>query len=140
MIPTSISEISNEWIENLAKILDPKLVEESLKISSLSINTSNCSEELFECCNLSVTLEDLDVKYQWQIKLVPSDPDLREIVLRHDLFKKELLIHQVVIPALQTFVYSKLGMSLTIAVGTLPKKNDQIGNTYSRQIRRLPNT
>ena len=122
MIPTSISEISNEWIENLAKILDPKLVEESLKISSLSINTSNCSEELFECCNLSVTLEDLDVKYQWQIKLVPSDPDLREIVLRHDLFKKELLIHQVVIPALQTFVYSKLGMSLTIAVGTLPKK------------------
>ena len=122
MIPTSISEISHEWIENLAKILDPKLVDTSLKISSLSINTSNCSEELFECCNLSVTLEDLDVKYQWQIKLVPSDPDLREIVLRHDLFKKELLIHQVVIPALQTFVDTKLGMSLTIAVGTLPKK------------------
>lgn len=139
MIPTSISEISHEWIENLAKILDPKLVDTSLKISSLSINTSNCSEELFECCNLSVTLEDLDVKYQWQIKLVPSDPDLREIVLRHDLFKKELLIHQVVIPALQTFVYSKLGMSLTIC-WHFAQKNDQIGNTYSRQIRRLPNT
>ena len=108
MIPKSISEISNEWIEELAfKLL--KIETESLKISSLSINTSNCSDELFECCNLSVTFEENQKSQKWLIKLVPTDPDLRDIVLRHDLFKKELLIHQLVIPELQTFVHTKLG-------------------------------
>ena len=118
MIPHSISDISNEFIENLANILDPKLQQETLKISSLSINTSNCSEELFECCNLSVTFGN-SFKYYWLIKLVPSDPDLREIVLRHDLFKKEMLIHQLVIPELKSFVETsaKLGNK---AVGNLP--------------------
>ena len=118
MIPHSISDISNEFIEDLAKKLNPKLQNETLKISSLSINTSNCSEELFECCNLLVTFDN-SFKYHWLIKLVPSDPDLREIVLRHDLFKKELLIHQLVIPELKSFVEtsSKLGNK---AVGILP--------------------
>ena len=117
MIPKSISEISNEWIEELAYNL--LKTTKSLKISSLSINTSNCSEELFECCNLSFTFEENQKKQlQWLIKLVPTDPDLRDIVLRHDLFKKELLIHQLVIPELQTFVHSKLGNK---NIGTLPK-------------------
>ena len=116
MIPKSISEISNEWIEELAfKLL--KIETESLKISSLSINTSNCSDELFECCNLSVTFEENQKSQKWLIKLVPTDPDLRDIVLRHDLFKKELLIHQLVIPELQTFVHTKLGNK---NIGTLP--------------------
>ena len=116
MIPKSISEISNEWIEELAfKLL--KIETKSLKISSLSINTSNCSDELFECCNLSVTFEENQKNQKWLIKLVPTDPDLRDIVLRHDLFKKELLIHQLVIPELQTFVHTKLGNK---NIGTLP--------------------
>ena len=118
MIPKSISEISNEWIEELAYNL--LKTTKSLKISSLSINTSNCSEELFECCNLSVTFEENQKKQlQWLIKLVPTDPDLRDIVLRHDLFKKELLIHQLVIPELQTFVHTKLGNK---NIGTLPHR------------------
>ena len=40
---------------------------------------------------------------------MPSDPDLRDIVLRHDLFKKEMLVHQVVITKLHSFVEKKRG-------------------------------
>ena len=47
--------------------------------------------------------------FHWLIKLVPTDPDLREIVLRHDLFKKELLIHSTVVPELKKYVTRKKG-------------------------------
>ncbi len=47
-----------------------------------------------------------DKTRHWLIKLVPSDQDLREIVLKHDLFKKELRFYQEVIPALTAFVAS----------------------------------
>ncbi len=47
------------------------------------------------------------------IKLVPSDPDLREIVLKHDLFKKELFIYQQVIPKLQAFVTASKSSKLS---------------------------
>ena len=40
---------------------------------------------------------------------MPSDPDLRDIVFRHDLFKKEMLVHQVVITQLHNFVEKKRG-------------------------------
>ena len=50
------------------------------------------------------------VQYNWLIKLVPTDPDLKEIVLRHDLFKKEMLIHEIVVPEFKKYVSKKKGI------------------------------
>ena len=71
-----------------------------------------CEDELFECCNISFDVlksEDM-VQYNWLIKLVPTDPDLKEIVLRHDLFKKEMLIHEIVVPEFKKYVSKKKGI------------------------------
>lgn len=106
MIPKCISDISHDWITNLMKKLHPQFAEGALK--SLSLNTSTCSEELFECCKISIGFES-GAAHHWMVKLMPTDPDLREIVLRHDLFKKEMLVHQVVIPQLQSFLEKRQG-------------------------------
>ena len=108
MIPKCISDISHDWIIHLMEKLYPELGHVAT-LTSLSLNT--CSEELFECCRLSFAAATLDdgrqTTYHWLIKLMPTDPDLREIVLRHDLFKKEMLVHQIVIPELHKFVAKK---------------------------------
>ena len=83
-------------------------------LTSLTLNSSGCDEELFECCRLSFSFDSEDKRYFWMIKLMPTDPDLREIVLRHDLFKKELRLHQEVVPKLQDFVGKKRGISLLL--------------------------
>ena len=53
--------------------------------------------------------DEIQATHHWLVKLMPSDPDLRDIVLRHDLFKKEMLVHQVVITQLHNFVEKKRG-------------------------------
>ena len=53
--------------------------------------------------------DEIQATHHWLVKLMPSDPDLRDIVLRHDLFKKEMLVHQVVITKLHSFVEKKRG-------------------------------
>lgn len=110
------------------KKLHPQLAEESLALTSISLNTSTCNEELFECCRLSFAFENQTRpgKHHWMVKLMPTDPDLRQIVLRHDLFKKEMLLHQIVIPQLQAFVESKKGTSHCISLKnwTGAKRND----------------
>ena len=113
MIPKCISDISHEWITDLMKKLHPFEYGQSNEeppnsasdLTSLTIQSSaNSHDELFECCRLSFAMENLAGKQQWLVKLMPTDPDLRDIVLRHDLFKKEMLLHQVVIPQLQELV------------------------------------
>ena len=52
---------------------------------------------------------EIPATHHWLVKLMPSDPDLRDIVFRHDLFKKEMLVHQVVITQLHNFVEKKRG-------------------------------
>jgi hypothetical protein len=106
MIPKSISDIDNDWLIQIIRKLDPDFdKDKDFILATVHLSTVKCSDELFECCNVVFNYsEPKDVTHHWLIKLVPNDPDLREIVLRYDLFKKELLIHQQVIPELKEFV------------------------------------
>jgi len=135
MIPKCISDISHDWITSLMKKLNQISDEKTdCSITSLSLNTSTCNEELFEACRLSFTFEttgtdsnsdgdfhEIPATHHWLVKLMPSDPDLRDIVFRHDLFKKEMLVHQVVITQLHNFVEKKRGKTDDTNVLPLPK-------------------
>lgn len=110
MIPRSISDIGNDWIIATLKKIQIELAdEEDIALTSFSLNTSRCSEELFECCDVTFSYSlakscQQNNAHFWRIKLVPSDGDLREIVLRHGLFRKELLVHQQLIPQLAEYI------------------------------------
>ena len=113
MIPKCISDINHDWITDLMKKLHPQWASEpetdAPSLTSLKLSTSACDEELFECYRLSFWFENDQNRY-WMVKLMPSDPDLRDIVLRHDLFKKEMLVHQEVVPQLKEFAVKSQGM------------------------------
>ena len=119
MIPKQISDIDTEWLQDILEKVDKtKWIPDDCNLISLSLNTSKCEDELFECCNVSFNVSNKAqneiTSFHWLIKLVPTDPDLREIVLRHDLFKKELLIHSAVVPELKKYVTRKKGTNLQL--------------------------
>ena len=121
MIPKQISDIDTEWLQDILEKVDKtKWIPDDCNLISLSLNTSKCEDELFECCNVSFNVSNKAqneiTSFHWLIKLVPTDPDLREIVLRHDLFKKELLIHSAVVPELKKYVTRKKGTKPTITL------------------------
>ena len=38
------------------------------------------------------------------VEVVPSDSDLRDIIVRHRLFSKEMLVYEEVLPMLKTYI------------------------------------
>ena len=59
MIPKQISDIDTEWLQDILEKVDKtKWNPEDCNIIGLSLNTSKCEDELFECCNVSFNVSN----------------------------------------------------------------------------------
>ncbi len=58
-----------------------------------------------------------EVTHRLLVEIVPSsDPDLRELIVRHNLFAKELLLYSRVLPELREYVRRRARVSRTVDV------------------------
>jgi hypothetical protein len=85
---------------------------------------ANASDPGFrESCHVTAKCAGLPKKkFQFLIQIIPKDPDLREIVVRHNLFAKDILVYSEVLPLLQDYVRNRSGSERSIDVSfSVPK-------------------
>ena len=54
--------------------------------------------------------------HHFLVEIVPSDPELREMIIKHNLFLKEILVYSEVLPLLKQYVQNRSQSSRTVDV------------------------
>ncbi len=94
-------------------------------ITLLRIAASQHAQGFRETCRVTAkcSTQPPEVTHRLLVEIVPAaDPDLRELIVRHNLFAKELLLHSQVLPMLKDYVRRRAKVSRTVDVSfSVPK-------------------
>ena len=109
-IPKSLLDVNSSWLSDLLKLIDSDFSENFVGLTHLQILPFDTSTDgMFDRCRVFVEYERPAKKtFNWVVEIVPqSDPDLKEIIIKHKLFEKCILMYGEVLPALNNFLKDK---------------------------------
>lgn len=149
-IPRGPRDIDTRWVVNAFRALDEADLGEDpadhqqtmMTLAHLRISTPTCeSERFFDRCDVSVAFKASSGKggppsgpqewpcsrssADWTVLTVPREPTLRQVVLAHQLFSKEILLHQRVLPVLAQFARDRVGGQQDL-IGTLVDEDGRL--------------
>ena len=109
-IPKSLSDVNSSWLISLLRQIEPELSDTHGCLSHLQISPFETTNEgIFDRCRVLMEFEKPVAKtFNWVVQIVPQiDPDLKEIIIRHRLFEKCILVYGEIIRALNQFKNEK---------------------------------
>ena len=125
-IPSRLTDITGDWVaELLYQIIGvkrPSSVDGTHDGLTLLQIRARPGTGFRESCHVRAKSagEDNAAVHRFLVEIVPADPDLRALVLRHRLFEKEKLLYEEVLPLLQKYVRNRRSKQIDVTF-SVPK-------------------
>lgn len=126
-IPNRLSEVTADWIADLLYKVVGVPIPDNLDgthngITLLQIRANPC-DGFHESCKVTVRCSSQpDEAYHFVVEIVPCDEDLRDVIIRHNLFTKELVVHEKLLPLFKKYVQNRSNGDRTVDVNfSVPK-------------------
>ena len=113
--------MTTDWIADLLykvlKVPRPNKTDGTHNGISLLQIRARPAEGLKESCRVTVKCSsEPDHVRHFLVEIVPSDPELRDMIVKHNLFVKEILVYSEVLPLLKQYVRNRSQSTRTVDV------------------------
>ena len=110
-IPSVLNAVNTDWVADLLykvlRVPRPAKTDGTHNGITLLQIRANATEGFHESCRVTVRCASEERARHFIVEIVPSDPDLKEIIVKHRLFAREKTIHEEVLPMLKEYVRSR---------------------------------
>lgn len=107
-IPARLTDVTSDWVSDLLySVLGaqrPVKTEGTHNGLTLLQIRARAGTGFRQSCHVRARCGEDPKIYSLIVEIVPDDPEIRELVARHNLFLKEILVHEKLLPLLKNYV------------------------------------
>lgn len=120
-IPNTLTDVTTDWIAdllyNVLHVPRPDKTDGTHSGITLLQIRARPTEGLKERCQVTAKCSSQPERVRhFLVEIVPPDPELREMIVKHSLFAKEILVYSEVLPLLKRYVRNRSKSTQTVDV------------------------